>query len=211
MANCILSYKDSLNNSKEFLKSIDAIDDSLYINNRELFEEAVDQLEEEAVASYNVEGKTWLVDPARPNYAIPNTAVLNQIDTKIKQLGIYDSQEAGVIVTKPDKSNTSFQIISDSEDFNGKDAPEKTIRDIAARMSDRIGIPVKFISDRSQKFKGKIEDNVAVINLAYATLDTPIHEILGHPIIRVLKMKSEQNIDVYLQEMVDKGIIKKEC
>lgn len=211
MANCILSYKDSLNNSKEFLKSIDAIDDSLYINNRELFEEAVDQLEEEAVASYNVEGKTWLVDPARPNYAIPNTAVLNQIDTKRKQLGIYDSQEAGVIVTKPDKSNTSFQIISDSEDFNGKDAPEKTIRDIAARMSDRIGIPVKFISDRSQKFKGKIEDNVAVINLAYATLDTPIHEILGHPIIRVLKMKSEQNIDVYLQEMVDKGIIKKEC
>jgi hypothetical protein len=65
MANCILSYKDSLNNSKEFLKSIDAIDDSLYINNRELFEEAVDQLEEEALASYNVTGKTWLVDPAQ--------------------------------------------------------------------------------------------------------------------------------------------------
>ena len=97
MANCILSYKDSLNNSKEFLKSIDAIDDSLYINNRELFEEAVDQLEEEALLSYKVSGKTWLIDPARPNYAIPNTAVLDQIDTKRKQLGIYDSQEAGSI------------------------------------------------------------------------------------------------------------------
>jgi hypothetical protein len=27
------------------------------------------------------------------------------------------------------------------------------------------------------------------INLAYATLDTPIHEILGHPIIRAIKGK----------------------
>lgn len=66
-------------------------------------------------------------------------------------------------------------------------ASEKTIRDLAARMSDRIGIPVRFESDRSKQYKGKLEDNVAVVNLAYATLDTPIHEILGHPIIRVIK------------------------
>ena len=65
-------------------------------------------------------------------------------------------------------------------------ASEKTIRDLAARISDRIGIPYKFISDRSQQFKGKL-DNIAVINLAYATLDTPIHEILGHPIVRTIK------------------------
>jgi hypothetical protein len=29
-----------------------------------------------------------------------------------------------------------------------------------------------------------------IINLAYATLDTPIHEILGHPIIRAIKNRS---------------------
>ena len=66
-------------------------------------------------------------------------------------------------------------------------AAEKTIRDLAARMSDRIGMKYKIISDRSQVYKGKIENNTAVVNLAYATLDTPIHEILGHPIIRAIK------------------------
>jgi len=69
----------------------------------------------------------------------------------------------------------------------GEIASEKTIRDLAARMSARIGIPYRIISDRTQEFKGKLEGNVAVINLAYATLDTPIHEILGHPIIRAIK------------------------
>jgi hypothetical protein len=66
-------------------------------------------------------------------------------------------------------------------------ASEKTIRDLAARMSDRIGIPVRFESDRTKQYKGKLDYDAAVINLAYATLDTPIHEILGHPIIRAIK------------------------
>lgn len=58
-------------------------------------------------------------------------------------------------------------------------------------MSDRIGIPYRIISDRTEEYKGKIENGVYYINLAYATLDTPIHEILGHPIIRVIKNKYE--------------------
>src|SRR5690606_18966984 len=37
------------------------------------------------------------------------------------------------------------------------------------------------------EYKGKLENGTAVVNLAYATLDTPIHEILGHPIIRAIK------------------------
>lgn len=68
-------------------------------------------------------------------------------------------------------------------------ASEKTIRDLAARLANRIGIEVKFISDRSQNFKGKLEGNIATVNLAYANLDTPIHEILGHPIINTIKNK----------------------
>jgi hypothetical protein len=64
---------------------------------------------------------------------------------------------------------------------------EKTIRDISVNMSDRIGINYRIINDKSQKYKGKIENGVAYVNLAYATLDTPIHEILGHPIIRGIK------------------------
>lgn len=67
---------------------------------------------------------------------------------------------------------------------------EKTVRDLSARIADRIGIKYEIINDKSQKFKGKLEGNTAVINLAYATLDTPIHEILGHPIIRAIKNRS---------------------
>jgi len=72
----------------------------------------------------------------------------------------------------------------------GTIASEKTIRDLAARLSDRIGMPVRFESDRTKDYKGKIENGIAYINLAYATLDTAVHEILGHPIIRVIKSKT---------------------
>jgi len=78
---------------------------------------------------------------------------------------------------------TKFQLPT----YDGIVASELAIRDLAARMSDRIGIPVRFESDRTKEYKGKIENNVAYINLAYATLDTPIHEILGHPIVRAIK------------------------
>ena len=80
-------------------------------------------------------------------------------------------------------------------------ATEKTIRDLAARMSDRIGILVMFESDRTKQYKGKIEDNIAYINLAYATLDTPIHEVLGHPIIRQLKTTNNVLYNNLLKEL----------
>lgn len=80
----------------------------------------------------------------------------------------------------------------------GKIVAEQTIKDIASRMSERIGMDVRFESDRTKEYKGKIDGNTAIINLAYATMDTPIHEILGHPIIRAIKenkqVKSEPNI-----------------
>ncbi|NJL80717.1 MAG: hypothetical protein HC917_21400 [Richelia sp. SM2_1_7] len=65
-------------------------------------------------------------------------------------------------------------------------------------MSARIGIPVTFESDINKKYKGKLKNGVAVINLAYATLDTPIHEILGHAIIRAIKNKKSDTNEVTL-------------
>ena len=90
-------------------------------------------------------------------------------------------------------------------------ASEKTIRDLAARMSDRIGIPVRFESDRSKEYKGKLENGTAIVNLAYATLDTPIHEILGHPIIRAIKGKYPLTNE-YIQSEIDitKKLLNKE-
>jgi len=76
------------------------------------------------------------------------------------------------------------EMLNSIESIN---ATENTIRDLAARMADRIGMSIRFESDRTKDYKGKIENDTAVINLANATLDTPIHEILGHPIIRAIK------------------------
>jgi len=80
---------------------------------------------------------------------------------------------------------------------------EKTIRDVAARMSDRIGIDFKITNSKNDKFKGRLIKNLgrwgnpygnseytAEINLAYATLDTPIHEILAHPIIKAISLSN---------------------
>lgn len=93
----------------------------------------------------------------------------------------------------------------------GSIASEKTIRDLAARMSHRIGVFVEFESDRTKNYKGKFENNVAYINLAYATLDSAPHEILAHPIIRALKNKSEKSVNSEIDKMIEQGIIKKEC
>lgn len=76
-------------------------------------------------------------------------------------------------------------------------ASEKTIRDLAYRMADRIGMNVRFESDRTKNYKGKLEGDTAVINLANASLDTPIHEILGHPIIRAIKNRKGSNLEMF--------------
>ena len=101
------------------------------------------------------------------------------------------------------QSNVQYQLPQgrEQEEFV---ASEKTIRDLAARISDRIGIPVRFESDRTKDYKGKLEGDTAVINLAYATLDTPIHEILGHPIIRAIKNGTElSNFKYKIKELND--------
>ena len=84
------------------------------------------------------------------------------------------------------QSNVQYQLPQgrEQEEFV---ASEKTIRDLSARMADRIGLKVRYESDRTKDYKGKLEGDTAVINLAYATLDTAVHEILGHPIIRSIK------------------------
>jgi hypothetical protein len=114
------------------------------------------------------------------------------------------------------QSNVQYQLPQgrEQEEFV---ASEKTIRDLAARISDRIGIPVRFESDRTKEYKGKLENGTAVVNLAHATLDTPIHEILGHPIIRAIKGGySSQNkyitseIEI-TQRLLNKEITKEEA
>jgi len=178
MSNCILSSPRAIDNSKEFLKSIDAIDDSLYINNRELFQEAVDQLEDETKASYNVTGKTWQIDPARPNYAIPNTAVLDQIDTKRKQLGIYDSQEAGSIGEETEVLPPDEQVVYKMRVVNALQSNkvrEPKLDNLQGFYNDLLkqGIPnqqIDLVKDVLSDVKGKVtkEDLIRELLVRYS-------------------------------------------
>lgn len=99
-----------------------------------------------------------------------------------------------------DERETHYQN-NTKQSKNDYVASEKTIRDLAARIADRIGLEVKYISDRTQNFKGKLENDVATINLAYATLDTPIHEILGHPIVKNIKNTNQTLYKNLLEEL----------
>ena len=125
-------------------------------------------------------------------------------------LGIKKSDGSEITLKDLNENPTLYQLPQNRE-IEEFVASEKTIRDLAARMSDRIGIPVKFESDRSKEYKGKLENGTAVINLAYATLDTPIHEILSHPIIRALKNKSGLTAKQQLNQQVESGNIEKKC
>lgn len=107
--------------------------------------------------------------------------------------------QRGVSFNSSDE-DTFFQKSNSEKDIV---ASEKTLRELGARMSDRIGIKYTFISDRTQMFKGRLKDNVATINLAYASLDTPIHEILAHPIIRAIKNSKTLTEKEFTQEIYD--------
>tara|TARA_R110000796_G_scaffold43634_3_gene107181 strand:- start:25831 stop:41877 length:16047 start_codon:yes stop_codon:yes gene_type:complete len=105
----------------------------------------------------------------------------------LSPLGLIQRKKKAKDPITPD--DTVYQNVTDApiEDYI---ASEKTIRDLSARLADRIGLDVRFEAGRDLGYKGKLEGNTAVINLAHATLDTPIHEILGHPIIRAIKNRA---------------------
>jgi len=140
---------------------------------------------------------------------LPTQQQKEEFDLNENKIGEFDKNNDNIYY----QNNTN----QSNEDYV---ASEKTIRDLAARMADRIGLKVKYeniqrinqggnwvVKDiennkilftgtekqtnkwikQNKNYKGKLKNNVATINLAYATLDTPIHEILGHPIIRAIK------------------------
>lgn len=113
------------------------------------------------------------------------------VDDIIRHIEEYYPKPVTTTPTVIPEQRVTDEMLNSIESIN---ATENTIRDLAARMADRIGMFVKFESDKTKDYKGKIEHNTAVINLANATLDTPIHEILGHPIIRAIKNKEKLNL-----------------
>lgn len=215
---CTIQYefdkRDSLKSTKNYLIANNAINKYNSIIDYSKFSNLVGSLNKKGFEEYKFKDKLiYASDRGKVVYF--NKNLFSEIDRINKVLKTTPKDvvitnflnETRLGIDKFGDSNTNFQLAS----TEGKIASEKTIRDLAARISDRIGIPYKIISDRSQEYKGKIENGVAYVNLAYATLDTIFHEIAGHSIIRALKIKSEKTTESYLQDMIDKGIITKEC
>jgi hypothetical protein len=168
-------FKTAEASSKASLRTKGAIDKFLNILDVNVFNRLNKKWTVDAVERFGIEGKLFYNENDK---AVANKEAFKKIDNA---KGIF-------------YQNT--QSVSDQ----GIIASEQTIRDLSARIADRIGMTVKFESDRTKDYKGKIENNVAYVNLAYATLDTPIHEILGHPIIRAIKnKKSHKELEVFLE------------
>lgn len=64
------------------------------------------------------------------------------------------------------------------------------LKDLSAKLAWRIGGKVEFVNRTDVDWKGYRQGMTSVLNEAYMTLDTPFHEILGHPIIRAIKNRT---------------------
>lgn len=79
-------------------------------------------------------------------------------------------------------------IFDDSVNTHALTASEEELIDLSNKLANRIGIKVTFVNQPGADHKGFVSSREgAFINLANATLDTPIHEIMGHPIIAHIK------------------------
>lgn len=89
-----------------------------------------------------------------------------------------------------DNEGKKYQKVSDKIGLlSNEDAKsvELTVKEIAYEVAGRIGTQVKFDFDSSSNIKGYHTSTHSYINLAHATLDTPVHEIIAHPVIKHLK------------------------
>lgn len=99
MPTCKLPYKSSFDNSRVFLQDFEVIDDSFKILNDREFDSLINELEQNNIKAYNISGKPWLKDVSRGSeYAIPNLKVLDKIDQKRKDLGLYEDQLSAEIL-----------------------------------------------------------------------------------------------------------------
>ena len=105
-----------------------------------------------------------------------------------------DYQDLSKDSNKPDYQRITDNTISNFEKLSKREQETltKNITHLSNKLSAITGISFQIINDPEQRFKGTLNNGKAIINLAYVTNDTPIHEILGHPIIRYIKTNNSE-------------------
>lgn len=74
-------------------------------------------------------------------------------------------------------------------DKETSNSTEEELSPILDKLKERFNIPYEFINDKNEKYKGYFDGDKVIINLTYATLDTPFHEF-AHPFVRIMRKEN---------------------
>jgi hypothetical protein len=124
----------------------------------------------------------------------------NQIKHATENVGTY-SLDPNI---KQQKLNEELML----ED-NHERIPETVMKGMLERLRERFGIEYKIIDDVYKRWKGKFQQGVAVVNLAYATLDTPFHEI-AHPWVAAIKKENPALYNKLREAIIEEETILKD-
>mgnify|MGYP003651770901 CR=1 FL=1 len=86
------------------------------------------------------------------------------------------------------EENIKYQMVSEQEKV-----PRSIMTNIMEKLKRRTGIRYKIIDNPELRWAGKFVEGTAVVNMAYAKLDTPFHEV-AHPWLDAIK---KQNTALY--------------
>lgn len=103
----------------------------------------------------------------------------------------HNEDDEGIPFSKEIEENNSVNSLED----------KKVLVDLVNELAGRSDLEIEFIDDSNVPYKGKLSKGKVTINLAKATLDTPIHEILGHPFINYIKNNDIELYDKLINEL----------
>ena len=126
--------------------------------------------------------KTTKKSKNRYDYILGQPASLHLVEPTTET--IEDINETPTVDIKQQK------IDKFAQEQDQETVPKQIMENILKKLQARFGIEYKIENDKNLLFKGKFQDGIAVVNLAYATLDTPFHEI-AHPWVASIRKSNK--------------------
>jgi len=103
-----------------------------------------------------------------------------------KVLSALDRINSGVDTSQTREKRVDVAVLE------AADVNNKLVTKVIEYISKKLGIPIEFINDPDSDFIGRVGDRgVIVLNMAYITSDTPLHEV-AHLFYAVLKKNNPE-------------------
>ena len=110
---CILPFKESELNSKQFLMDVGAVREDSTIEDEVIFDEVVAQLSTDASLAYNLDNETlWFKNPIQGGPVVPNKEQFERIDNRRKKYGVYDDKIAAKIPSVSQEKEYTLTLIT---------------------------------------------------------------------------------------------------